>query len=91
MAGQPDAGRQEAPDAGVDRVVPQQGRAQLDAHLAGAGAAVGGSETGVVPNEMAPSSSETSFSGAVFPLKYSAADRAGSAQGGDIGLERVRL
>ena len=49
--------------------------------LDGAGAAAGGSETGVVPEEMAPSSSEMSFGGAVLPLKYLAADRAGSADG----------
>ena len=47
--------------------------------FAGAGTAAGGSETGAAPNEMTPSSSETSFGGAVFQLKYSAADRAGSA------------
>ena len=49
--------------------------------FAGAGAAAGGSETGVAPEEIAPSSSETSFGGAVLPLKYLAADRAGSADG----------
>ena len=47
----------------------------------GAGAAAGGSETVVVPDEMKSPSSETSFGGAVLPLKYLAADRAGSADG----------
>ena len=47
----------------------------------GAGAAAGGSETGAAPDEVTPSSSETSFGGAVLPEKNSAAESAGSAEG----------
>ena len=38
--------------------------------FAGAGTAAGGSETAAAADEMTPPSSETSFGGAVFPLKY---------------------
>ena len=53
--------------------------------VTGGGAATccgcGGRESGAVPEEIAPSSSETSLGGAVLPAKNSAAVSAGSAEG----------